>query len=376
MKNWRPAELQFTANGAEYARLWQVNLLLTLLTLGLYRPFAKVRKLQYLYAHTWFDGHSLAFHGNPWRMLGGYLVMLTLFTLYSASTYAKPMVYLAAAVLLALLWPALWRSGLRYRLGHTSWRGLRFGFTGSVAGAYRAMLPWVLPPVLYGVSVVHFAPNTLLGELPKLPTWVWVLNAVVAFGSIPLGLAWVKRYQNNGYRFAGQAAKLEMKDASFFRLGTQVFFLSILALLMALAVIAVVKLVSGAWLSDLEQRFLFFVLWWVAIYLVVLVGGAAQFAAGTQNIVWNATHSEDVRFRSFLDAPGYAALQLKNWSLVALTLGLYRPFALISAQRMRLEAIRIELADEPAQWTRTPGMGRTGTQGEMSGDFFGLDLGW
>ena len=43
---------------------------------------------------------------------------------------------------------------------------------------------------------------------------------------------------------------------------------------------------------------------------------------------------------------------------------------------MRLEAIRIELADEPAQWTRTPGMGRTGTQGEMSGDFFGLDLGW
>jgi uncharacterized membrane protein YjgN (DUF898 family) len=92
--------------------------------------------------------------------------------------------------------------------------------------------------------------------------------------------------------------------------------------------------------------------------------------------VWNATHSEDVRFRSFLDAPGYAALQLKNWSLVALTLGLYRPFALISAQRMRLEAIRIELADEPSQWTRTPGMGRTGTQGEMSGDFFGLDLGW
>jgi len=376
MKNWRPAELQFTAQGAEYARLWQVNLLLTLLTLGLYRPFAKARKLQYLYAHTGFDGHPLAFHGNPWRMLGGYLVMLTLFTLYSASTYAKPMVYLAAAVLLALLWPALWRSGLRYRLGHTSWRGLRFGFAGSVVGAYRAMLPWVLPPVFYGVSVVHFAPNTLLGELPKLPTWVWVLNAVVAFGSIPLGLAWVKRYQNNGYRFAGQAAKLEMKDASFFRLGTQVFFLSILALLMALAVIAVVKLVSGAWLSETEQRFLFFVLWWVAIYLVVLVGGAAQFAAGTQNIVWNATHSEDVRFRSFLDAPGYAALQLKNWSLVALTLGLYRPFALISAQRMRLEAIRIELADEPAQWTRTPGMGRTGTKGEMSGDFFGLDLGW
>ena len=107
MKNWRPAELQFTANGVEYARLWQVNLLLTLLTLGLYRPFAKARKLQYLYAHTWFDGHPLAFHGNPWRMLGGYLVMLALFSLSAVSNKVDPIAYLAVVVLLALLFPAL-----------------------------------------------------------------------------------------------------------------------------------------------------------------------------------------------------------------------------------------------------------------------------
>ena len=39
--------LGFTASGSEYFRIWIVNLLLTLGTLGLYYPWARVRKLRY-----------------------------------------------------------------------------------------------------------------------------------------------------------------------------------------------------------------------------------------------------------------------------------------------------------------------------------------
>ncbi|MGA3159250.1 MAG: DUF898 family protein, partial [Steroidobacteraceae bacterium] len=45
-----PAE--FRGEGGEYFRIWIVNLLLTLLTLGIYSAWAKVRKQRYLYSNT------------------------------------------------------------------------------------------------------------------------------------------------------------------------------------------------------------------------------------------------------------------------------------------------------------------------------------
>ncbi len=57
--------LRFTGSGAEYFRIWIVNLALTLCTLGLYYLWAKVRKLKYLYNHTLLDGMGFDFHASP-----------------------------------------------------------------------------------------------------------------------------------------------------------------------------------------------------------------------------------------------------------------------------------------------------------------------
>ena len=47
-----PEQLRFTGSGAEYFGIWIVNLLLTIITLGIYSAWAKVRRLQYFYRHT------------------------------------------------------------------------------------------------------------------------------------------------------------------------------------------------------------------------------------------------------------------------------------------------------------------------------------
>ena len=44
--------LQFTGSGADYFRIWIVNLFLTIVTLGIYAAWAKVRTRQYFYSHT------------------------------------------------------------------------------------------------------------------------------------------------------------------------------------------------------------------------------------------------------------------------------------------------------------------------------------
>jgi hypothetical protein len=43
---------QFTGSAREYFRIWIVNLFFTLVTLGVYSAWAKVRKKRYLYGNT------------------------------------------------------------------------------------------------------------------------------------------------------------------------------------------------------------------------------------------------------------------------------------------------------------------------------------
>ncbi len=80
-----PQPLHFNGNGAEYFGIWIVNLLLTIVTLGIYSAWAKVRRLQYFYRHTELAGSSFDFHGSPIRILIGRLIALAMLIAYNVS---------------------------------------------------------------------------------------------------------------------------------------------------------------------------------------------------------------------------------------------------------------------------------------------------
>ena len=130
--------LSFTGSGSEYFRIWIVNLLALVLSAGLYYPWARVRRLRYFHHHTRLDGHAFDFRGEPTRMLRGFLLVWLLFGAYNLASQTSGVAALVGVGAIAALWPALWRGSLRFRLGHTSWRGLPFAFEGDTAGAYRA----------------------------------------------------------------------------------------------------------------------------------------------------------------------------------------------------------------------------------------------
>src|SRR5437868_2663286 len=147
-------DIRFTGSGSEYFRIWIVNLLLTIVTLSLYHPWAKVRRLRYFYGNTLVDGHALDFHGNPWKMLRGYLLVGAMVLLYSLAGKFSPVAGLVAFLIVAAIWPALFKASLQFRLANTSWRGLRFRFKGDTPSAYRAMLPLFLPGLAVLVMVL------------------------------------------------------------------------------------------------------------------------------------------------------------------------------------------------------------------------------
>ncbi|MDR1708461.1 MAG: DUF898 domain-containing protein, partial [Candidatus Accumulibacter sp.] len=57
--------LSFAGSGGEYFRIWIVNLMLSIVTLGFYSPWAKVRREQYFHRNTLLDGSGFDYHGDP-----------------------------------------------------------------------------------------------------------------------------------------------------------------------------------------------------------------------------------------------------------------------------------------------------------------------
>ena len=83
---------EFHGNGGEYFRIWIVNLLLTLVTLGIYGAWAKVRRLRYFYGSTELAGSAFEYHGEPRKILKGRLIAAGLLAIYSLANQFNPIV--------------------------------------------------------------------------------------------------------------------------------------------------------------------------------------------------------------------------------------------------------------------------------------------
>lgn len=377
--NWRGLAIQFTGSGSEYFRIWIVNLLLTVVTLSLYWPFAKARRLRYFHGNTLVDGHALGFHGDPKKMLRGYLLVLLFSVCYGVAGHFSPVAAAVAGVALAALWPALWQSSLRFRLANTSWRGLRFRFDGSVADAYKALLPALMPGVLIMVLTALQRPGDG-AEAGEPAPWASALLGLTMLGTVAL-LPWLvarlRRYQHSHYQFAGDTTTLTVGTGQF-------YLLCLFAGLLSMAPIFVLSLLMGALavlLSDGAKGAPSGATY-IGIGLVMLINyglffsmAMPYFTARLQNLVWGNTRSPRVRFTSRLQARALCGLTARNLLLTVLTLGLYRPFAAVHTARLRLESVRVHAFGDVDQWVA----GTVGTAGDASGDaagdLLGVDIG-
>ena len=120
----------FPATGGEFFRVWIVNLLLNIVTLGFYTPFARRRTAQYFYSHTLVADSPLEFTAQQRKMVFGFLLLVALYVAFrlAADTGQDTAValFLLAAAALA---PYFWASAMRFRLSATRWRGVRLQFT-------------------------------------------------------------------------------------------------------------------------------------------------------------------------------------------------------------------------------------------------------
>lgn len=351
--------IEFTGSGSEYFRIWIVNLLLTLVTLGIYYPWAKVRRLRYFYGNTLIAGHALDFHGEPKKMLRGSALAGLLFVVYSQALDYSPLAGLIGAVLVSALWPLLLRAALQFRTAHTSWRGMRFGFGGGTAEAYQVLaVPLALS--LIPLALVAYADTVSDDPASAAPLTSgvapWLLMMAAALGLFLLTLPYfywrLKKYQHNHYRLGQLQSELRVGPMPVYGVGLRTLGLFLLPAVLAAGVVAVLH--GG--IPGLDRGTPMILLLMMLFGILFIVGGLyfyivvlPYFTVRMQNLVWTKTGNRYLRFRSELKFARYLGLQIKNYLLVLLTLGLYWPWAAVANRRMRLEAItlvsRVDLDD-------------------------------
>ena len=340
---------EFSGTGFAYFKIWALNLILTLLSLGLYYPWARVRRLRYFYANTQFDGDALAYDGEPIVLARGYGLLAILAAMGGAASYYSMWGGVAALVFLAALAPWLLHASLRYRLSHTRWRGLRLGFTGTQKQAYQAILP------LSGAIAAVLALALLIPWNKTPPAWLGycaVALAIVCLGIAPW-LAWnFKQYQHKHFTLGRLKSRFKATAQDYFQLFLQIYLFKVIVISIATS-LAVdwlrTKVPSGAGLhigapSTIGTTAM---LYCAAVLLTLWLFVRPFARARLQDIAWTQTGNDSLRCVSALRYRTLLWLGLKNSLLMVVTLGLYWPFAAVATARLRIESIHIKTPVDP-----------------------------
>ena len=74
---------EFTGKTGEYFKIWIVNIFLTILTLGIYSAWAKVRKRRYFYGNTLLLNAPFEYLADPIKILKGRFIVFGCFVIYT-----------------------------------------------------------------------------------------------------------------------------------------------------------------------------------------------------------------------------------------------------------------------------------------------------
>lgn len=145
---------QYVGTGMQYFEIAIINWVLTIITLGLYYPWAKARSLSHLYSKTELENTPFVFTGTGKEMFKGFIKALVVLILWYASFFAAlhfriPLLFLGLYFLfIFFLLPLAIHGSYRYRMSRSEWRGIRFGYIGNRKEFMGKFAGWLLLTII------------------------------------------------------------------------------------------------------------------------------------------------------------------------------------------------------------------------------------
>lgn len=381
--------LEFSGSGGEYFRVWIVNVLLTIVTLGFYTPFARRRTAQYFYGHSLVADSPLEFTAQQRKMVLGFLLLVLLYIAFNTAADTGQDAVVAFMLLAgAALAPYFWASAMRFRLNATRWRGVRLQFTAGWGEVYRAS--WPVFAIALAWTAVSLLASALLPEQPTPAQQAAAVGPVMGAAGAALlaSVLCVIRLEFNyksllvaRARIGGQPGRWKPVFGDFVRIWLATLGVFLASLVLVGVLLAAALGGSAALFPQVRHMGLFAVLLAIAavlagIFILFLVSAPARAyrEARIFRLVWNNIGvSQLARFRCNLRVGGYVGLRIRNTFLTLFTLGFYRPFALVSEYRMKLESVTLHVKGGLDQLAGQLAREEQGL-GDAVADAVGLDL--
>ncbi|HWP13288.1 MAG TPA: YjgN family protein [Ramlibacter sp.] len=388
--------IAFSGSGGEYFRVWIVNLLLNVVTLGFYTPFARRRTAQYFYSHSLVADSPLEFTAQQRKMVFGFLLLVAIYVAFrlAADTGQDTAVslFLLAGAALA---PYFWASAMRFRLGATRWRGVRLQFTASWGEVYKASWPMFAIALVWIVTVLAFsaftddvpermASSPLPGAWPAIPPLIWALPAAALVMTLLCIIRLEFNYKSllvSRASIGTQAGRWKPVFGDFVRIWLAtlgVFLGGALVFAVVFGAIAAGSFnAPGTKPPGLAATIITVVATALAFLLGLVLASAPARAyrqARMFRLVWNNVGvSRIARFKCKLRAKPFVLLRVKNMLLTLFTLGFYRPFAMVSEYRMKMESVSLHVKGGVDQLVGQL-VQQQGGLGDAVADAVGLDL--
>lgn len=299
----RAYPFQFTGSGEAYFRIWIVDLVLSVLTLGVYSAWAKVRRKRYFHQHTLLNGHNFDYLADPAAILKDRLIII-FGALFAAALALNslPWLSLIPLGLLLLAMPWLLLRSLQFDASNSGYRGLRFDFKGDLGEAFRIFVGW--------------GALALLSLGVMLPYLLFRKTAFIA----------------GNHAYGAIRASFKGRGRSYYRifLNAGLILFAPLVVIVAGGVILATILHEGP--VDLPELFGILGLGLVLMYAVVPVA-AGYTRARIARLTFMGTRFGGLRFAGRHTARGLIRLYVTNLLLIVLTLGLYIPWARVRSLR-------------------------------------------
>ena len=332
--------IEFNGKAGEYFRIWIVNVLLSIITLGIYSAWAKVRTNQYFYGNTFLDNSSFEYTADPINILKGRVIAVILLAAYQLFGYFYPQYAGFGLLVIVLLIPAIVVKAVRFRMRYSRWRGIHFNFIRDYKAAYKVFSPAILyvaftaiAPLYLGINPQELGQQETAHNNPELQSYFMIIGFSF-LGALLLFPWWQKTYYNfitNRTQFGTQSFGFLAHTSEFYGIYFGAF---------ALAIGSGILIAIFAWISSLllPSQAMGFIAFLIFIPYVLSI---AYVQTTKTNIIYSNLELGDIFFTSELKLKKMMYLYVTNTLAILLTLGLAIPWAKVRMAAYRAETLKL-----------------------------------